>query len=483
MEANLLNHFANLDQIIELARLELNMFTSKFLRQQFLDFMASKGCAILPSAPVVPKEDPTVLFNSAGMQPVIPYLLGKPHPLGTRLANSQKCIRTNDIEEVGDNRHVTFVEMLGHWSLGDYFKKEAVQWSWELLTDPKWLNLNPARIFVTVYRGSPDGLIPADEEAIKYWQDCYVSSGLKPEVSLQFDFGSAKESLSKIVEKNFDTAKLAEEYQRAVAVIRVQGTDKYLIYHRNDDFYRFLGGHIEAGETVYDATIREIQEETGLNSSQIKFQSFITSVDHSWVNSHELHVRTQEHYYLFEITQEVFKIIQPEGTLVIEAKTMKEILDITPSKLNQVILGKLERQEFDSRKEDFVTTIRQMKGGDNWWGLPYRGPCGPCSEMYYLLPQNPTDFGTSLFPLMTLQEIEDFVENQIIEIGNNVFMGFEGEKDDNSEPVNLIPLTSKNIDTGLGFDRFLTVINGYDTIYQTDTLAPIIDVIDRWKQV
>lgn len=471
----------NLDQKFQLNCFEVIMFTSKFLRQQYLDFMASKGCAILPSAPVVPKEDPTVLFNTAGMQPIIPYLLGQPHPLGTRLANSQKCIRTNDIEEVGDNRHVTFVEMLGHWSLGDYFKLEAVAWSWEFLSSPRWLNLDPERIFVTVYRGSPDGQIPADTEAIEYWQQAYQNRGLQSKVSIEFDFKKAKSNLPKIVESDFDESKLTSQYQRAVAVIKIAGTDKYLAYHRNDGFFRFIGGHLEQGETVYAGAIREINEELGLLENQLEFKNFITSIDHSWVYKGETHLRTLEHYYYFEISQTSFNQIKVEDGLILETLTAREIIPKAHSNA-QLILERTANGEFDSRTEDFVTAIRQMSGKDNWWGLPYRGPCGPCSEMYYLLPGSPTDFATTLFPKMTLQEIEDFVENQIIEIGNNVFMGFEGEKDNQSEPINLSPLAAKNIDTGLGFDRFLTVINGYDTIYQTDVLSPIIDVVERWQK-
>src|SRR5580692_6798965 len=108
--------------------------TTNEIRSKFLEFMNSKGHAIIPSAPVYLKDDPTVLFTTAGMQPLVPYLLGAPHPKGTRLANSQKCIRTVDIDEVGDNRHLTMFEMLGNWSLGDYFKDDAIAWSFEFLT-------------------------------------------------------------------------------------------------------------------------------------------------------------------------------------------------------------------------------------------------------------------------------------------------------------------------------------------------------------
>lgn len=304
------------------------MISSRELRQKFLDFHASKGHAIIPSAPLVPKEDPTVLFNTAGMQPLIQVLMGQSqHPAGNMLANSQKCLRTDDLEEVGDNRHATFFEMLGNWSVGAYFKKEIIDWSMEFLTSSEWLGLDPNRIFVTVYRGNGSD-VQADTEAIEYWKEAYSKLGIAAEADEEYDFKNPANN--------------------------------------------------------------------------------------------------------------------PEG-----------------------------------RK--YVSRIRMMSGKDNWWGLPYRGPCGPCSEMYYLLPGNPTDFETGLFPNMTLPQIEDFVENQIIEIGNNVFMQYEGEKDDKKEPINLTPLAKKNIDTGLGFERFLTVINGYNTMFETDLFTPILEVVDKYS--
>lgn len=142
---------------------------SSEIRSRFLKFFEERGHAILPSAPLIPENDPSVLFNTAGMQPLVPYLLGQPHPMGKRLVNAQKCVRTNDIEEVGDNTHFTFFEMLGNWSLGDYFKKEAIQWSYEFLTDKeKGLGLDPNRLYVTVFEGNEDA--PRDMEAVEIWK-------------------------------------------------------------------------------------------------------------------------------------------------------------------------------------------------------------------------------------------------------------------------------------------------------------------------
>ena len=136
------------------------------LKDMYIDFFVRHGHVQIPSSPVVPENDPSVLFNTAGMQPLIPYLLGEPHPCGTRLCDYQKCIRTNDLDNIGDTYHHTFFEMLGNWSLGDYFKKEAISWSFEFLT--KVLNIPVDRLAVTVFAGNE--YIPFDEESYNLWR-------------------------------------------------------------------------------------------------------------------------------------------------------------------------------------------------------------------------------------------------------------------------------------------------------------------------
>jgi alanyl-tRNA synthetase len=148
--------------------------TSQEIRKRFLDFFAKRNHAILPSASLITADDPkatnATLFNTAGMQPLIPFLMGKKHDAGTRLASSQKCVRTGDLEEVGDNTHATFFEMLGNWSLGDYFKKDAIGWSWEFLTNTEeGLGLDPERLYVTVFAGND--FVPRDNEAVKIWKE------------------------------------------------------------------------------------------------------------------------------------------------------------------------------------------------------------------------------------------------------------------------------------------------------------------------
>ena len=146
------------------------MLTSAELREKYLEFFKIKNHAIIPSSSLIPDNDPTVLFTTAGMHPLVPYLMGQKHPLGKRLANAQKCVRTGDIDEIGDNRHLTFFEMLGNWSLGDYFKDDAIRWSWEFLTGYEWLNLDPRKLAVSVFAGDPENGIPRDDEAAKIWK-------------------------------------------------------------------------------------------------------------------------------------------------------------------------------------------------------------------------------------------------------------------------------------------------------------------------
>ncbi|OIP79704.1 MAG: alanine--tRNA ligase [Parcubacteria group bacterium CG2_30_45_37] len=143
--------------------------TSKELRQKYLEFFKAKGHTIIPSASLIPENDPTVLFTTAGMHPLAPYLMGEKHPGGRRLASAQKCIRTGDIDEVGNPTHHTFFEMLGNWSLGDYFKKEAIELSWEFLTSPAWLGLDKNRLAVSVFKGDSDA--PFDQEAHDIWKN------------------------------------------------------------------------------------------------------------------------------------------------------------------------------------------------------------------------------------------------------------------------------------------------------------------------
>ncbi len=143
------------------------------LRKKYIEFFSSKGHSVISSASLVPENDPTCLFTTAGMHPLVPYLMGEKHPAGTRLCNYQKCVRTGDIDEVGDAVHLTFFEMLGNWSLGDYFKEEAIRFSFEFLTGNDWLNISIDNLAVSVFVG--DGDAPFDEGAYKLWRDLGIA--------------------------------------------------------------------------------------------------------------------------------------------------------------------------------------------------------------------------------------------------------------------------------------------------------------------
>lgn len=158
------------------------------IRERYLAYMKERGHAVIPSASLIPANDPTTLFTGSGMQPLIANLMGEPHPMGLRLADSQKCFRAEDIEEVGDNRHTTFFEMLGNWSLGDYFKQEQIPWIYDFLVND--IGLNPQNIYVSVFAGDAVNNVPKDTESVELWQNLFAVKGVSNGVA---HMGSEKE--------------------------------------------------------------------------------------------------------------------------------------------------------------------------------------------------------------------------------------------------------------------------------------------------
>lgn len=159
--------------------------TAQEIRTAYLEFFQKQGHQVIPRALLVPQNDPTTLFTGSGMQPLIPYLLGETHPKGQRLVNSQTCLRAQDIEEVGDNRHTTFFEMLGNWSLGDYFKQEQLPWFFEFLT--KTVGLDPSKLYITCFIGDDQNGIPKDTEAAQIWEKLFKDAGIETKTA---DIGS-----------------------------------------------------------------------------------------------------------------------------------------------------------------------------------------------------------------------------------------------------------------------------------------------------
>jgi alanyl-tRNA synthetase len=171
--------------------------TAQQIRQAYLEFFKQKEHAVIPRALLVPQDDPTTLFTGSGMQPLIPYLLGETHPDGARLVDSQTCLRAQDIEEVGDNRHTTFFEMLGNWSLGDYFKEEQIPWFFEFLVDV--VGLDARRIFVTCFIGEESVGLPKDQQSAEIWQAVFKKKNIN---ALSADIGSEENGYKRGVNPN-----------------------------------------------------------------------------------------------------------------------------------------------------------------------------------------------------------------------------------------------------------------------------------------
>ncbi len=215
---------------------------SNEIRSRFLKFFEARGHKIIPSSSLVPENDPSVLFNIAGMQPLMPYLLGEKHPSGKRLVNVQKCIRTIDLDDVGDNTHLTFFEMMGNWSLGDYFKEDAIKWSYAFLTDKKeGLGLDINRLYITVFGGSDN--IPRDTESVEIWKSLGIpehriyfkssksnwwSAGLNspagPSTEMFYDLTG---TLGDINQEQFEKA---EEEQKVVEI----WNDVFMVFRQED---------------------------------------------------------------------------------------------------------------------------------------------------------------------------------------------------------------------------------------------------------
>lgn len=251
------------------------------LRQKYLDFFKARAHAVIPSASLLPENDSTLLFTNSGMFPLVPYLSGESHPAGKRLTNSQKCFRSEDIDEVGDHRHNTFFEMLGNWSLGDYFKKEQLNWWFEFLIEE--LKLDPNRLYQSVYVGSADGQIAKDEESITITQDIFKKYGVAAEVGPDtFNKGE----LGPGVALDFKTQRIfayrdKNFWRRGDAVGELGGPDSETFYdtgrdhnpafgsycHPNCDCGRFL----EIGNSVF---MQYRQTETGWEELQNKNVDF-----------------------------------------------------------------------------------------------------------------------------------------------------------------------------------------------------------------
>ncbi|MHB1330723.1 MAG: alanine--tRNA ligase, partial [Minisyncoccota bacterium] len=249
---------------------------SEEIRKRFLAFFEKRGHSVIPSAPLVPENDPSVLFTTAGMHPLVPYLLGEDHPKGKRLVNVQKCVRTGDIDDIGDNRHLTFFEMLGNWSLGDYFKEDAIKWSYEFLTSKsEGLGLDSSRLYVTVFEGDENALL--DDESKKIWMNSGVPEGRIYALGAEDNWWSAGENgpCGPDTEMFYDlTGKglgdlTKEEFQRAVK-------EENLVEVWNDVFMEFMK---EGGKVVGKLSQKNVDTGAGLERMSAVMQGVRSAYD------------------------------------------------------------------------------------------------------------------------------------------------------------------------------------------------------------
>lgn len=283
--------------------------TTAEIRSKFLEFFKSKDHAIIPSAPVVPEHDPTVLFTTAGMHPLVPYLLGEPHPLGKRLVDSQKVVRTTDIEEVGDGSHLTFFEMLGNWSLGDYFKSESIPWSWEFLTSDKWLSIDPRKLYVTVYEG--DGEVPKDTESIELWKKQFKSVGIE-----------AKEG-----ERILAMGRDDNWWEQGGVATGPAGPDTEIFYYlgkednptfdtESPDFVEIWNNVFMSYQRQEDGSYTELENknvDTGMGMERIA--AVLQGVDNVYDTDVLAQIKESVEHYALETHKEVFKETNPESSL------------------------------------------------------------------------------------------------------------------------------------------------------------------------
>ncbi len=377
------------------------------IRKKYLEFFKEKGHSIIPSASLIPENDPTVLFTTAGMHPLVPYLLGEKHPAGKRLASCQKCIRTGDIDEVGDATHLTFFEMLGNWSLGDYFKKEAIEWSFEFLTDKKWLGLNKNRIAVSVFAGNEN--VPFDSEAFEIWKSLGI-----PEKRI---------------------AKLQGNWWGPAGETGPCGSDTEMFYWSGDEN--------EVPESFNDDNPLwvEIWNDVFMEFNKTK-KDKITKV---------ILIDGMDCLY-----DENFKINEDLKNALNKYSAQKIIVVNGFADEAQKVAESLGYKSFCLKEE----------------GIKKDNP-----EFFIKLVEK---FGLKTNQLIYVDHLKESVDSAE-SLGINAFVYSNADETDNfieKSIYDFIPLKQKNVDTGMGFERVVAVLNGTD-IYQTELFLPIIKKIEE----
>lgn len=404
---------------------------SRELRKKYLEFFKSKNHQIIPSASLVPENDPTVLFTTAGMHPLVPFLMGENHPEGKRLVNVQKCVRTGDIDDVGDSTHNTFFEMLGNWSLGDYFKEDSIRWSWEFLTDQKWLGISPKKIKVTVFKGDEDA--SRDEESIKIWQKCFNQFGIDGEV-----YDERK--------KNNETARIFP-------------------LPKEDNWWGPAG---ETGPCGPDTEIfvdlgKSINFEKCPNGENCKPGCSCGRYFEFWNNVFMQYNKKQKVMLIdgmnclynknFNLNKELLELINSyknKKILVVNAfgEKAKELL-----KDYDIDIFTFEKKIIKENKDFFVKLMEKYELSEE--------------EIFYIDHNQNNLNGAEQAGIenTNLFVFGDKIDNLKNFIDSNIYIFQE--------------LKQKNIDTGMGLERALAVLNGFNNVYETDILKPIIEKIEE----
>src|SRR3989338_798951 len=380
------------------------MITAKELREKYFAFFKEKGHTLIPSASLVPENDPTVLFTTAGMHPLVPYLLGEKHPGDKRVVSVKKCVRTDDIDEVGDMIHHTFFEMLGNWSFGDYFKEDAINWSWEFLTDEKWLSIDKNHLAISIFAGDTDA--PLDEESKTVW----------------LALGVAEERIAALPKKNNwwgpagQTGPCGPDTEMfywsssETPPKKFDHEDSRWVEIWNDVFMEYE--KIRTKAILVDAINCLIDKKTGLNK---ELASFLKKTGNKIIvatNADPKEIKLQ----LKECNFEVFSLMKSPG---------KGHPDYFRRLLERHNLNPDEVIYFDHDKDNVRSAeILSIK-----------------SDLH-----------------QSNSRTKNFIEN-------------------NSHRC--VKARQKNVDTGMGVERTLAVINNIRDNYETDSFAPLIEVLEQ----
>ncbi len=443
--------------------------TAQQLRQLFLKFFSDRGHKIIPSASLIPENDPSVLFTTAGMHPLVPFLLGENHPAGKRLVDVQKCVRVDDIDEVGDASHHTFFEMLGNWSLGDYFKSESVAWSYEFLTDKKYLGLDPVRLYVTCFAGDADA--PKDRAAAEAWQKAGIPvdrifflskkdnwwgpagkiGPCGPDTEIFYDILPAQPKCSPTCGPGCHCGKFIEiwnnvfmEYEKVDT-----GTEVLFLRHGETDGNKQLRMLGSIDLPLNDVGVKQAEAHRAM-VAEFKPDVILTSP--------------------LERAAQTAKIIAPSGVPVVAEPLA---LERDPGRLegmNQAeILAACPGAEYI--KKQGINYCVNPPGGESLEQARQR-----VEKLFKKMVENyrgkkvvVVSHGDLLDMSLAVQKslaLEDAIGLHSSTLSQESYSLYEFR-----------PLKQKNVDTGMGLERTLAVLNGLDDDYRTELFWPLIEAL------